>query len=234
MGSAEKRVLLLGGWSPGPLTYLKQVCGHNNIVCFEPSIATPPVGARCWVNPFLFLIISTVFIAYPYAVSYAMRTPGIVSVGISAAITYLTFLVLRNVLLPRFLRYSIGDCMRVARGVIEKEGIDCIIGFSWGGAIAWWMVAEGYWEGPTLMLAPTIEVMAYVGKEKFPMVNLSKNLAAKTVFFHCYDDPFCPKKQIERLRDTGAQMLEVDDNHIFLERASCTKIEAEMMSLLRA
>lgn len=49
------RILVLGGWSPGPLSYLKYHLARNkNCVFIEPNIPMPPIGWSWWCDMSIF------------------------------------------------------------------------------------------------------------------------------------------------------------------------------------
>ena len=51
------KALVISGWSDGPLIFLKQ--RFQDQVEFHDitnQVPTPPVGLKCWCNPYLFLI----------------------------------------------------------------------------------------------------------------------------------------------------------------------------------
>lgn len=51
-------------------------------------------------------------------------------------------------------------CVSVLREAVFKQPedspIDCVVGASWGGAVAAALLAEGCWKGPTILMSPTL------------------------------------------------------------------------------
>ena len=81
-------VLILGGWSPGPLIYLKRYLLQNNfskcspqntthhpmMQILQPSLSMPPLGINKWclTAPFLLMVALTMGFAY-YAFTTCQR-----------------------------------------------------------------------------------------------------------------------------------------------------------------
>ena len=128
-------------------------------------------------------------------------------------------------------RGSIHRCVAIAARVIARHHIDVVVGFSWGGGIACWLLAErNKWRGPTLLLAPTVAAMSGIARLAKPRFlasaeSASDEPAAPLVHVvHAMYDGFCPASQHEYFAATGAAMHLCDDIHIFSHTRDAPKI----------
>ena len=218
------RVLVLGGWSPGPLDDL-QWAMINQATFFEPSLHKPPAGWRwclTWESALLFGSVA--------ARSYlsASEWPSSTEVRLALILSCVLAVPLSIVLL---VRGSIRRCIAIAKCAIVLHHIDVIVGFSWGGGVACWLLAErNMWRGPTLLLAPTIAAMSGIALLAMPRFLASAEAqsddpAAPLVHIvHAMNDGFCPALQHHHLAATGAAMHLCDDIHIFSHPHSVQKI----------
>ena len=70
---------------------------------------------------------------------------------------------LLRLLLVGLVAFAIRDGLYVCGRAIRSHEPDVVLAFSWGGGVALWLLAEGLWRGPTLLLAPTVQAMARLG-----------------------------------------------------------------------
>ena len=227
------RALVISGWSDGPLTFIQdrfqdQVEFHD----ITDQIPTPPVGSKCWCNPYLFLIFLFIVLSF-YSINILMESQlqTLMKVMILCLGIPLVAIVGKRILLAKFLNFSIRRCCAVVKSTLKNGHYDMVIGFSWGGAIAWWCTCEGIWRGKTLMLAPTIEIMANLANMKFPLLNNSDS--DQVAVIHAEGDPFTPKQQISKIKSCGPliSMYECRDSHVFelfssedlIEKVFCRK-----------
>ena len=151
------RVLVLSGWSPGPLTAL-QTDFHTSCEFLEPALPMPPMGCT-WC----FSIPCGLLVAWWVAMSLWGRE--LISV---VPLRLLIEWVVAAMLAVLVVRDSIRRGVTIAERAIERASVDVVLGFSWGGGIACWLMAERRWEGPTLLLAPTVSAMARAARLKEP------------------------------------------------------------------
>eukprot|EP00944_MAST-04C_sp_MAST-4C-sp1_P015050 g15050.t1 len=211
------RALVISGWSDGPLNFLKQ--RFQDQVEFHDitdQIPTPPIGLKCWCNPYLFLMFMLIILFF-YGINVLLESQLqtfvkfiILCLGVATL-----YIVGKRFLLAKFLNFSIRHCCGVVKSTLKSGHYDMVIGFSWGGAIAWWCICEGIWRGKTLMLAPTIEIMANLANLKFPLLNSSDS--DQVAVIHAEGDPFTPKEQVAKIKSCGSliSMYECRDSHVF-------------------
>jgi hypothetical protein len=233
---AKPRVLLLPGWSNGPLDYLRERFDEH-VEFISPAIHTPPLGAKCWLNPYIVVLV----FVFTFCVPFIYQTIGDIFSTSSwwflclvevVAFWFFCFLV-KNFIVSNFVRYAIQESVQISSLALQKSRFDAVVGFSWGGAIAWWLLCEEVWDGPTLMLAPTIEVMRSIAGQQFPVMPIGRGKYAQVRLFHAKNDPFCPDKQLEQLIGCGVVVYKVDDNHVLSEYSSNLKIERSFLELLQ-
>ena len=223
---AEKmQVLILGGWSPGPLDWLTQRFDAE-CVFHEPSLPMPPVGCRWCMSP------SVAFLA-----AWLLGLPGWLFPSVFETIPGVARLLL-NVLVFAvavvcIARDAVKQGVRIASDAIERYNIDVIVGFSWGGGLCCWLL-EGGCSLPMLLLAPTQAAMASAAmlRVKRPMFTVDRDRV--TIFHASPHDGFCPPSQVAALELTGAGMHMCDDIHAFFARASLEAIGSSFASLIRA
>mmetsp|Transcript_11769 Transcript_11769/g.26147 ORF Transcript_11769/g.26147 Transcript_11769/m.26147 type:complete len:241 (-) Transcript_11769:21-743(-) len=215
------RMLVLGGWSPGPLWEI--AARRPDIEICEPSIPMPPVGIRWLFNPYLLVLVLYILVLQPCLQNRLAR------LGTSPAILTALFPVLSLFfaawLVTRVVRYAIHECMRIARKEIARFEPDVLVGFSWGGGVACWLLAERIWRGPTVLLAPTVQAMSWAAWLPFPTLPSAVHL------FHAEHDGFCPTSQRLKLEAMGCSSSVCrGDGHALLADAS---VEAILRTLAR-
>ena len=234
-------VLILGGWSPGPLTYL-QSRFRQDCVFFEPTLPMPPVGCAwlCMWETVLLWLCGVV------AWSLATDAQGWISSFVSSEfqlpiLIFLTFFL--PVLIILVVRGAVRRSVAKATAAIDAHAIDVVVGFSWGGAIASFLLAKGCWHGPTLLLAPTLTAVANAARlpRPTPFFRAKSSSSASSTndadtpivsIFHATDDAFCPRSQIAELEQTGASCVTLRDAHPFVERESEEAIGKAFAALL--
>ena len=152
------RVLILGGWSPGPLDYIRDRFA-TECVFFEPALHMPPVGINWCCTWQSALLAAALYCAW----YFASRSLVAVLVALAACPLIIILLV----------RGSIRRSIAAAEAVIVAQSIDVVVGFSWGGAIGCFLMRRPWlplsftmrkqtssgWARPTLLLAPTLHAM---------------------------------------------------------------------------
>jgi len=99
-------------------------------------------------------------------------------------------------------------CVRVQREAMASHDPDVVVGSSFGGAVLAFLLREGSWRGPTLLLAPAAEKLGYPG---------ALPSGVPVMIVHGLRDDVVPIEDSRRLVATGTpgivQLLEVDDEH---------------------
>ena len=148
------RVLVLGGWSPGPLDFLRE---HFATACIfvEPALHMPPAGVN-WCCTWQTALLATALCGAWYVASLTAVLAAL------AACPLLVVLLVRG---------SIRRSIAAAEAAIAAHGIEVVVGFSWGGGVGCWLLRDPWvnpqslkprvsgWVGPTLLLAPTLYAM---------------------------------------------------------------------------
>ncbi|KAL1512214.1 hypothetical protein AB1Y20_005477 [Prymnesium parvum] len=222
MAERRSQVLLLGGWTPGPLHWLRAEFA-DGCDFHEPRIPTPPVGCDwCCSPPVLLLVgwcvgiprwvLPDAFDAIPVVIRLLL------DLGIVCALVSWT------------VRWSVQRGVRIAEKVLCDREIDVVAGFSWGGGLCCWLLARGC-SVPMLLLAPTQAAMA-----KLALMGVRQPMFAagdEVAIFHATDDGFCPPSQIAALSLTGAEMHICDDAHVLSSFRSLQEISSTFSRLLQ-
>ncbi|CAE8700720.1 unnamed protein product [Polarella glacialis] len=229
----RKRVLVLGGWSPGPLEVLQSRFA-SDVDFEEPSIPMPPAGLRWCLNPFWVLLLLVVFGLLP---AWLSAPPALAQEdGTWAWIINCVVLLVVTPFLLRFLVaglvwFSIQDGVGTATRAIRQFEPDVVLAFSWGGGLACWLLAKQGWAGPTILLAPTVKAMARICCCSPPKLPRPTALGPVHVF-QPEDDPFCPASQVEVLRAAGCEVHLLRDSHVLLKHGSVSEIATCLEQLL--
>ena len=148
------RVLVLGGWSPGPLAFLRTRFA-TSCIFVEPELHMPPHGFN-WCCTWQALAL----VSAPCGAWYFASVAAVFF--LLAAWPLLVLLLVRG---------SVRRSIAAAEAAIALHSIEIVVGFSWGGGVGCWLLREPYvnpqslrprlsgWAGPTLLLAPTLHAM---------------------------------------------------------------------------
>ncbi|CAK9096405.1 Hypothetical protein SCF082_LOCUS45259 [Durusdinium trenchii] len=225
------RVLVLGGWSPGPLDVLR--ARMERVDFQEVNIPMPPSGCRWCLNPFCPLLLLVVFWLLPLALTsdeLVNQVDGSIS-WLVRLVAVLAIPVLLRYLVAGLVWFSIKDGLWSTSRALRDFEPDAVLAFSWGGGLALWLLAERRWTGPTLLLAPTVNAMACVSCRSSPRFPAPRSSAPVHVF-HAEQDGFCPASQVAALRGAGCELHLCDDNHVLLRRQTVEEIHSCLKQLL--
>jgi len=220
------RVLILGGWSPGPLDLVRH---HFSQWEFEePLLPMPPAGWLWCCNPFCILLCLLCGVV-PWLLNLAAKAGGI----LSALVVVFGIVIIFRILVAALIRFSLWHATSIATAAIEKQRPDVVLAFSWGGAIAWQAMAHGKWAGPTILLAPTTSAVSRVAGAASHTPSLPVGYASDVHVFHARNDPFCPDHQHTEMAEAGCTMHLHNDNHSLCGRQTVTEILKVLMAIDR-
>mmetsp|Transcript_6369 Transcript_6369/g.16288 ORF Transcript_6369/g.16288 Transcript_6369/m.16288 type:complete len:237 (-) Transcript_6369:399-1109(-) len=204
-----RTVLVLGGWSPGPLPFIEHAFARDLRFVHVP-IPMPPSGLLWMMNPFCFLLAGYLFGLVPWLVSFTTHAlEAGAAAGVVVAICIASALICR-LLVAALVRYSIADSVWRAQRAIARESPVLVIGFSWGGGVAHWlMAAPARFTGPALLLAPTTAAVRSAALARWPAIT-----ASDVEVVHATRDPFCPMSQVAAYRQAGCHVHVVEDEHV--------------------
>lgn len=215
------RVLVLGGWSPGPLDNLRADFCESCEFDAAP-MHMPPCGALwllTWEAALLFGGSYGGLRAYSaWSARYAAPSSPDYMDGIGRPLSRLGLLFALVALVGALgllvVRGAVRRCVGTALAAIERQGTDVVVGFSWGGGIVCHLLAdERSWRGPALVLAPTLSAMAAATLRPAPEPFFRVRPGGAVTIVHATHDPFCPPAQARALGSTGATMLLCNDSH---------------------
>ena len=240
--AADVHVLVLGGWSPGPLDALRWAVRDKAVEFHEPPMHMPPAGCRWCCTWEAALLGALVYLCISLVAGDHSARQWPVGLQVGALLLSVGGIFVAVVLL---VRGSIRRSVQTAANVIAQQHIDVVVGFSWGGGVGCWLLANGHirWRGPTILLAPTVAAMASAACLPLPRFYAraeestgatSADAPAFVQVFHATDDGFCPDSQHAALAATGAATFTCRDIHIFAEPRSEQEIVAAFASAVRA
>ncbi len=229
------RVIIAGGWSPGPLGYLKRVLSHKG--CCE---TIEPNELKKYMPPF-----PGFWCFHPTVLLVAFMLGATILLAVTADTTIL-LRVLIVLLALGWCRLLVGMVVRTSIETsirtILREGFDAecdpnntlIIGFSWGGCVVAEMIARRMIGGPNqpsaLLIAPTTSIVARLALQQDAALKIDKLVLPEeysrkiTVVHGEYDNEFCPhQNRWQTVQGVDLQIL--SDDHVFLRSSSLRALE---------
>ena len=239
------RVVIVGGWSPGPLNHLQAVSELHSHEIIKPSrlnLYMPPFPGLWCCHPMVLF----------GAVCFPLTVYGACHPDVAINYTLLLLLILAtgwskfffDCLVPVVVASSI----EASIGRIHRDGLNdydpgnvLIIGFSWGGCVVAEMIARGMVgqanQPAALLIAPTTSLVARVTKQddvatQIARMNLDTEQPRITVVHGAFDTTFCPH-QNRWNNVSGVDFLAMPDNHVFMTPASLEALENILMRFLQ-
>ena len=221
-----RRVLLLPGWSQGPLSVLRYAFPDVNFVTLD--IPTPPAGTLWMRNRYFFCLLAFLC-GCAVGVEKIVRDRPHLALLLVGALGFVFFV---RLLVYNIVRRAVKDSMRaVLRAAAEKEPVEevaAIVGFSWGGGVLWQMLCEdatakALAEVPALLLAPTIQANIRCSGQRHPPPREKEVDFSNVHIVSGRNDPFCPASQEELIAKQskgGAHYHTVDDDHLLCSSGS--------------
>lgn len=228
---ARPVVLVLSGWSEGPLDELRaRLAPRVQFILLD--IPTPPVGVRWLANPFLCVLLAEAVATAALFASLSALPSG-PALGLRLLLLLCTAAAVRptvGLLVGHALRTSCD----AARRAIDAHDPDALVGFSWGGAVVWELLASGELQGRgALLLAPTVHaVHAVRGSSLQPSTVLTAATQARAHAVIPAYDGFCPPAQTAAIEASGVHTHTVADSHVLLGRASARLVSALLLEAL--
>ncbi|OLP93721.1 putative polyamine transporter [Symbiodinium microadriaticum] len=216
---------VLSGWSPGPLDVLRNrmpdVECHSFAELWDLDFE---VEVIFWLTPEAASndkLVAQVDESFAWLVRLAV-TP----------VLLLAIPVLLRLVVAGLVWFAIKDGLWTTSRAIRDFQPDVLLGFSWGGGVvpapanaylpvlALWLLSEGRWKGPTLLLAPTVNAMSWAAQQhvdkKKKIKRDIRDIRGKLLL--SAQDGFCPASQVAALSAAGCEMHVCDDNHVLLRR----------------
>ena len=143
-------------------------------------------------------------------------------VGALALLTaaLLWFAARRKPLIARALARSFDACVAIQAAALREVAPDVVVGSSWGGAVVAELILRGSWTGPTILLAPAIQVvLERTGRggvarhnEQLRACSMQMRVSgAPLVIFHDPSDATIPYADSVRLAEASPIQLETVD-----------------------
>mmetsp|Transcript_4161 Transcript_4161/g.6499 ORF Transcript_4161/g.6499 Transcript_4161/m.6499 type:complete len:244 (-) Transcript_4161:278-1009(-) len=227
-------ILVLGGWSPGPLNHLKY-CLRRRCLFLEPSIPMPPVGCLWlldWTVLAIVIVVALELWGFHRLILFSSRTAFLVPTLIVIVILLILTLRLSVALV---VRKSISKAINIAMNHMERNNIAVIVGFSWGGGVVAEMLVRGIVGGAdqsaALLIAPTTALISRIsmGRDPASIVRVEERLRVH-VFHGNYDRFFCP--HADRWAHSGVSFHLCEDNHTFLSQYSRHTLKETLINLV--
>lgn len=231
-------VLILGGWSPGPLVYLKRNL-YGRCTFLEPKIPMPPVGFSWCLDVGMFLLLLVIALATWACIALADYIDSRAWLAVACLAVIIVSLFVSRLCVAVVVRGSIRKGVDIGAAAMRQRNVDVVIGFSWGGGVVAEMLHLGLVGGPgqpaVLLIAPTTALMSsFAMKKDAPlMIHVPNDMSQRVHVFHGTDDEtFCPHS--DRWELTGATFCLIHDNHVFCRRESVHELSNVLAALIRA
>jgi hypothetical protein len=230
-------VLVLGGWSPGPLNLLKWRF-RERCTFVEPEIPMPPVGVSWCVDPFCVLLVADLGLA-PWLCSWLSSNARFSAAALILATgaVLIAAAVWARLCVAGLVRGAVRVGTQRAALLIRQRSVNIVMGFSWGGGVAAELLRQGRLgtscTPAALLLAPTTAAIARFTLQDDParVVHIDASDQGRVHVFHASDDGFCPDAQRECWEQTGATTHTCQDTHVFESASSLDEISRAFQSL---
>jgi|EP01043_Picozoa_sp_COSAG02_P041798 hypothetical protein len=104
---------------------------------------------------------------------------------------------------------SVNTTYGIAKNAVARHKPDVVVGFDWGAGLVFNLLREGVWDGPTIMVSPTQDVMWYKQtKAKPTMWHLELKRPKQVLVVHATDDPISDFKEAKATYEANNFTLE--------------------------
>ncbi|KAL4444713.1 hypothetical protein ABPG74_015921 [Tetrahymena malaccensis] len=129
------------------------------------------------------------------------------------------------------------NCMKIQINALNESKPDTLVGISWGGGIGLLLLSQGYWQGPTVLMAPAItRFLEVVGERDFQIQKIfdninTQNLGRKLLIVHGDKDFTIPyAKSVEIVKQIqGSQLLTIPNGSHYLNNIHSPPIELKQI-----
>ena len=219
------RVLLIRGMNKLVLDKLCEELSAEMEFVWAP-VPVPLIGLAWlrdpWCLPCVFALVGGPVLLYKaFQSSMAFGALGVVL--LMMAIQYLARFLVRG-LLPEAVRVA-SSCL------LPADGCCCAVGYSWGGGVLHHLLAQGQWQGPSLLLAPATTTIAFFA-DQGAAPSLPAAVAAKVTVVGCEADELCNATDMSAFSGWGARISTVKDEHTMLTDTAVRVIIDELRRLV--
>jgi len=182
--SSRNRVVLVSGWTPGPLEALGSALSSRHYEVEWLAVPTPPAGCMWLLNPFLAVFLALVVAGF-FVVKHllTMDISWLPWKAVAVVVTIAILVFAARLVVAKLVQHAIGDGVRRLRerlcasdgssgGNTSQPLPALVVGFSWGACVIHWLLASnavGAFEPvPMLLLAPPARAMSWVCRMRNP------------------------------------------------------------------
>lgn len=228
--TAKTTVLILGGWSPGPLNYIKKSL-HSQCIFVEPKIPIPPVGCLWLYDPWTAALLGLKIYLIRVSLGFALHRGN---ESLSSRMFYLLICFMAKYMcIAGIVRRSMQRCVKTAMDTIQSDpNLEIIVGFSWGGSVVAELLRRGLLPlKQVIMIAPVTAVIAGLGFQTDAALQVKLEDSRRVHVFHAVGDSFfCPHP--ERWLSSGVIFHMCTDSHVFSRRRSKLEIVETIIEML--
>jgi hypothetical protein len=238
----QPTVLLLEGWSMGPLVYLRKSLkdSKTKYKILRPALPMPPfLGTWWWDRNFIAMAIGLLGICWS---GYQLMTRVSTYYGGTARILCALCILISVVGWIRLMavvavRTSIRKGVAICLRNMHEHNIVAIVAFSWGGAILAELIVEGQvgyhaTQPAALLIAPATAKVAKVGMREDAALRIDPVQHSMIHVVHATNDRLvCPHPERWQHAD-GVEYTMLSDIHVFQEQASKRALKEILFRLL--
>lgn len=233
-------ILLVEGWSLGPLAYLRAGLKHGRARVLQPRLPMPPLLGLWWYDAnFLAMLIALLGFFWVLRKIIQPRADRmssgawIVFVALSLSATILWIRLMAAVVVRSAVRRGVETCQKL----LEQHNVVLVVGFSWGGAVLAELLVEALHDHQDLpamlLIAPATAVVAEMALRTDTVLRLPASLHTPLHVVHADRDRIvCPHP--ERWEQVaGVEYTMLGDVHIFAERSNKRRLAEIALELLQ-
>lgn len=228
----EAVVLVVGGWSPGPLHYLHSVMTTRSCIVVQPRVLPmPPFPSWSWCcHPKVLLAMALCGVLMWLA---TLQHQSILWKVLAILAAMVSLPILAAVAVRMSIQVGTRSCLEAIQHLHCENLV--LVGFSWGGAIISELLVQHHcpFQPSTrkrlkvLLIAPTTSLVSSIAMQQDTALQLPCNDCIHVV--HGIDDgAFCPHQD----RWSGQNVHRIHDNHIFYQPSSQRFLKSLLMRFL--
>lgn len=243
LANDDPTILLLEGWTPGPLTHLHKFLKGGNSTPYkilEPSLPMPPFVGLWWYDRNVIVmfggLIGIIWSGCRFLVQVASAYGGTARILCSFAVLAVILFWIRLVACVA-VRSSIQRGVDICLQQMRDHNVVAIVGFSWGGAVLAELMAQGQvgvctTQPAALLIAPATAAVASAAFQQDAALRIEEVQHLVHVVHATHDRTVCPHP--ERWESVhGLEYTMLHDVHVFHASSSKRAIAGMLMSLLQ-
>jgi hypothetical protein len=123
-----------------------------------------------------------------------MWVPPVLWLGLLVVIVVV--IIFRSEIMAMAVDRSVNTTYGIAKNAVARHKPDVVVGYDWGAGLAFNLLREGVWDGPTILVSPTHDVLWHKQSKANPtMWHLELKRPKQILVVHATDDPISDFKE---------------------------------------